>query len=75
MKLVIAIASAVAPFAATAAYAKDDYVYGPAPDWTRNKQLGDVAVRAALPDWWQAPSSPGLTASHLLGLATRSPDC
>lgn len=32
------------------ALAKDDYAYGPPPDWTRYKALGDAAVRAKLPD-------------------------
>lgn len=35
---------------ASAACAKDSYVYGPAPDWSRYKALGEAAVRAKLPD-------------------------
>lgn len=32
------------------ATAKDTYVYGPKPDWTRYKELGEAAVRARLAD-------------------------
>jgi hypothetical protein len=32
------------------AMAKDDYAYGPLPEWDRYKQLGEAAVRAELPD-------------------------
>ncbi|WP_174291244.1 hypothetical protein [Sphingomonas bacterium] len=39
-----------AMLACSPASAKDDYVYGPAPDWARYRQLGEAAVRAALPD-------------------------
>lgn len=35
---------------ATPAIAKDTYVYGPKPDWTRYKELGEAAVRARLAD-------------------------
>ena len=40
---------------ATSADAKEDYVYGPPPDWAHYRQLGEAAVRAALPDQasWQ----------------------
>ncbi len=34
----------------TPAAAKDKYVYGPPPNWTRYKELGDAAVRARLAD-------------------------
>lgn len=34
----------------TPAAAKDRYLYGPPPNWTRYKELGDAAVRARLAD-------------------------
>lgn len=44
------LATLAAALACSPASAKDDYLYGPAPDWARYKQLGEAAVRAALPD-------------------------
>lgn len=35
---------------ATPSTAKDAYVYGPKPDWTRYKELGETAVRATFAD-------------------------
>lgn len=35
--------------ASTATFAKDSYAYGPPPDWSQYKALGDAAVRALLP--------------------------
>jgi hypothetical protein len=44
------LAALAATLACSPVSAKDDYVYGPAPDWARYKQLGEAAVRAALLD-------------------------
>lgn len=44
------LAGVAAALGCSSASAKDDYIYGPAPDWARYRQLGEAAVRAALPD-------------------------
>lgn len=45
-----AITAAMLLVAAASASAKDSYVYGPAPDWERYRELGEAAVKAKLPD-------------------------
>lgn len=42
--------AAAAFLACAPAQAKDDYVYGPKPDWTEYKALGEAALRAKLPN-------------------------
>jgi hypothetical protein len=49
MKLLM-LAGAALLAAGGPAFGKDEYVYGPPPDWERYKQLGEAAVRARLPD-------------------------
>lgn len=53
MRRRIVLGIGLAILAAPAA-SKDSYVYGPAPDWSRYKALGEAAVRAKLPhpDHW-----------------------
>ncbi len=48
------------------ALSKDEYVYGPAPDWTRYKELGAAAVLQALPDasGWQVEWPNGYIRFH-----------
>jgi hypothetical protein len=49
MKLLV-LAGAALLAAGGPAFGKDEYVYGPPPDWERYKQLGEAAVRARLPE-------------------------
>jgi hypothetical protein len=46
----IIIAGATMVSLSTPASAKDDYVYGPEPDWSRANALGEAALRTRLPD-------------------------
>jgi hypothetical protein len=46
--IIIAVATTV--LLSTPAVAKDDYVYGPEPDWSRANALGEAALRTQLPD-------------------------
>lgn len=49
-RLMLIIGAAMIASTTGPAVAKDKYVYGPAPDWARYKELGEAAVRAKLPD-------------------------